>query len=402
MKQINVKNIKMLNGYELPDYSNEIPKEFDVFYQNSIETGYFIFTMMPSLRCSMKCPHCYIPPEVRKNSPILSLKDLQMACEKVDSFYQLSSIEIKNIVFYWYGGEPTELGIDYILESLSVIDKIFTKDKGYYIKHEVLTSLVNVKAEWFEIFKTWGRGTFQTSYDGIMRGVSYAKKWEKQVQKAKEYGLNISTISVVNSELIKYGPRNLLDHLNEIGVKEASFLPFMLNQHNEGEKYNKYCPTMNEYSKFMIEITEYWMERQKKGLNNLILGQAYHIITRESLPPSANMAGQTLFLMPNGDFSLPDYRDGFYEEMIPFGNIITQSFEQILTSKSRRAYMRKQWNRFGNEECISCDKKNNCIMEFWKKNKDGDDCFGAKKYVDWLIDYNKKHKIIETGNSIMA
>jgi hypothetical protein len=38
--------------------------------------------------------------------------------------------------------------------------------------------------------------------------------------------------------------------------------------------------------------------------------------------------------------------------MQKFGNILKQSFEKILTSKSRRSWIRRQINRNNNKECI--------------------------------------------------
>jgi uncharacterized protein (DUF486 family) len=67
---------------------------------------------------------------------------------------------------------------------------------------------------------------------------------------------------------------------------------------------------------------------------------------------------------------------------------IKQSFEKILTSKSRRIWIRRQINRNNNKECIECDSWNCCLMEFWKNNNKGDDCYGANKYVDWVKKYS--------------
>jgi hypothetical protein len=57
----------------------------------------------------------------------------------------------------------------------------------------------------------------------------------------------------------------------------------------------------------------------------------------------SNTGAQTVFLMPNGDMVMPNY-DEFnnIEFMQKFGNILKQSFEKILTSKSRRIWIRRQ------------------------------------------------------------
>jgi hypothetical protein len=114
----------------------------------------------------------------------------------------------------------------------------------------------------------------------------------------------------------------------------------------------------------------------------------------------ANLPGQTMFLMPNGDFVLPDYHEGWKEFMRPFGNIISQDFNQILTSTARRDYMRKQVTRNRNVDCLSCTHADKCVMEFWKTNREGDDCFGGRIYVEWLLqNRNRVECLLPNGSS---
>lgn len=385
------------------DLFREFPDNFDPNIQNSIESGYFVFTMMPSLRCSLSCPHCYLSTWERRHSPIMNTEQIEEACQKVDDYYQArNKIKQKVIVFYWYGGEPTEMGMPYMLDAFNKIQNIFTEEKGYYIRHEILTSLLKVDVSWFDVFKTWGRGHFQTSFDGLMRGKGYVRKWEEKVKLAIDDGLKVSTISVVNNTFYEDGPKAVLDKLCELGIHEASFLPFMLNEQNVGMKYEKFAPPMNGYSDFMIELMEYWYEKKAKGEHVPEIGQANYITSRETTSISANVAGQTMFLYPDGNFVLPDYKDGYLEFMKTFGNIFTDSFEEILTSKSRRDYMRRQYTRNLNIECQQCDHVHSCIMEFWKENREGDDCFGAKRFVTYLKEKELKNPIISTNKNLMC
>jgi sulfatase maturation enzyme AslB (radical SAM superfamily) len=351
----------------------------------SIEQGYFVFTLMPSLRCSLNCPHCYLSKEQRRNSEILAPEALSQICSKVDEYYQNSGIEDKTIVCYWYGGEPLQYEKSYLLDLIQRIESVFTPEKGYRLKHTILSSLVTVDEDWFPHLMRHGQGYIQTSFDGVMRGNGYVRTWEKKVRQLKEYGFRVGTISVVNHTLLREGPAYILDYLSELGIVETSFLPFMLNEQNNGEKYEKFAPTMSEYSEFMIKLTERYFERQKAGQHVPEIGQMRFILEQTAMDDVANIAGQTLFLLPNGDFVLPDYRNGYLEFMQPFGNILQSSFADVLNSPARRAYLRRQFLRNHNPECIGCDYSGNCIMEFWKSNREGDDCFGAKRYVEWLL-----------------
>ncbi len=367
----------------------------------SIEGGYFIFTLMPSLRCSLNCPHCYLTKEQRRNSEIMSLKNLEITSLKVDEYYQKKEIKNKVIIFYWYGGEPTEMGIEYFEKATELLNKIFTKEKGYFTKHTVLTSLLTVDTEvWFPFFKKYGDNHFQSSFDGLMRGKVYVKKWEEKINKAREEGIEVGTISVVNHELLKDGATKVMEYLSKLDVSEVSFLPFMWNEQNNGKMYDKYAPSMNAWSDFMIEASEYYFNAKEEGRKVPEIGQLSYVLHQMKQPTMANIAGQTLFLMPNGDFVLPDYKNGYQEYMRVFGNILKDDFNSVLASKERRSYLRRQIMRNNNPECLSCDHSNKCVMEFWKENRSGDDCFGGKRYVEWLLNYVNK-KGITIGDTVL-
>lgn len=365
----------------------------------SIESGFFIFTLMPSLRCSLNCPHCYLSLEQRRHSPIMTLEDLEITSKKVDEYYQSREIKNKVIVFYWYGGEPTEMGIDYFTKATAILNKVFSKEKGYTTKHTILTSLLTIDTDiWFKFFKDNCENHFQSSFDGLMRGKNYVKKWEEKIKKAKDEGLEVGTISVVNQELLKDGATKVMEYLSDLKIKEVSFLPFMWNEQNDGKAYNKFAPSMDNWSEFMIEASEYYFNAKQENKYVPEIGQLTFILHQMQQPSMANIAGQTLFLLPNGDFVLPDYKNGYQEYMRVFGNILKDDFANILQSKERKDYLRKQVLRDKNPECLSCEHANKCVMEFWKKNKENDDCFGGKKYVEWLLNYAQENNITMDKN----
>ncbi len=174
----------------------------------------------------------------------------------------------------------------------------------------------------------------------------------------------------------------------------------MWNEQNDGKSYNKFAPTMNAWSDFMIEASEYYFNAKANGKYVPEIGQLNFILTQKEKPILANIAAQTLFLLPNGDFVLPDYKNGYKEYMRVFGNILNEDFSSVLKSQERKAYLRKQVLRANEPECVSCDHADKCVMEFWKQNRQNDDCFGGKKYVLWLLDYIKKNNILFNNNVI--
>ena len=365
----------------------------------SIEQGHFVLTMMPSLYCDLDCPHCYLSKVERRDPTRLMNASIRKALQSVDRFYDTRGVERKTIHAYQYGGEPTSMGVEAFSSMLDVIDDTLPARKGYDVRHTILTSLVEVDLDaWLPVFRDRCGSFLQTSFDGRMRGGGYIRKWDAQMRRAASLGLTLSTISVVNTRILGDGPEATLDYLSELGVVEASFLPFMLNEQNLGKKYDALAPTMDAWSDFMISLTEAWIQRRTGGHAAPEIGQMRFILAQSDMPDAtSNIAGQTLFLMPNGDFALPDYQDGWQEYMNRFANGIGREFEEVLSSPKRRAYLRRQITRNGNPECLACQHSDKCVMEFWKENRPGDDCFGGRRYVDWVIANRDRILAVDAG-----
>lgn len=354
---------------------------------------------MPSLYCDLDCPHCYLSVAERRDPNRLSNDDLKKVLQHVDEYYDARKIASKSIHAYHYGGEPTSMGLQAFEEMLDTIDTTLAPSKGYRVRHTILTSLVEVDLdEWGPIFKHRCGNFLQTSYDGRMRGGRYMRNWHAKMLDARSRGIDLSTISVVNERILQEGAQHTLDYLCELNVLESSFLPFMWNTQNDGLKYEKLAPTMAKWSEFMIEISERWIAKRSKGEHCPEIGQMRFIEAQASNPdPVSNIAGQTLFLMPNGDFALPDYTRGWQEYMNRFSNGVRKPFADVLSSPKRRAYMRKQITRNGNPECVECDHADKCVMEFWKTNKPDDDCFGGLEYVEWVLNNLKRIQEVDKG-----
>jgi sulfatase maturation enzyme AslB (radical SAM superfamily) len=365
----------------------------------SIEQGHFVLTMMPSLYCDLDCPHCYLSKAERRDPTRLMNNSIAKVLRNVDAYYDKRGISEKTIHAYQYGGEPTSMGVEAFSSMLDTIENGLPASKGYKVRHTILTSLVEVDLdEWLPIFRDRCGGFLQTSFDGRMRGGKYVKQWEAKMHEARDKNLTLSTISVVNSRILQDGARETLEYLSDLEVVESSFLPFMWNEQNDGLKYDRLAPTMAAWSKFMIELTQAWIERKEAGLHAPEIGQLRYILAQSEMnSPVANVAGQTLFLMPNGDFALPDYRNGWQEFMNRFSNGIANDFEAVLSSPKRRAYMRRQMTLNNNDECVACPHSDKCVMEFWKENRPDDDCFGGRRYVDWVMQNRSRIMAVDAG-----
>ncbi len=361
-----------------------------------IEQGRLILTMMPSLYCKLDCPHCYLSKEQRRSKECLSLEQIKTTVEKIKDYYKDKNIQNAAIDIYWYGGEPTTMGVEMFSDMCDIINTTFKKHK---IKHILLSALVGVNLdEWAPILKKYCNSKIQTSYDAMMRGKRYDMSWQKQVVNALDRGLSVNTLSVFNKSIQFDGYQKTFVKLMGLGIRECGWLPFQKNIRNDDTgMYDEYSTSMNEFSDFMIGFSNlnndtHTHTHTDDGCVFLIGNEIFINSMNINGTSMSNTGAQTVFLMPNGDMVMPNY-DEFnnIEFMQKFGNILKQSFEKILTSKSRRRWIRRQINRNNNKECMECDSWNCCLMEFWKNNNKDDDCYGAKKYVEWV----KKHSTQE-------
>lgn len=378
--------------------SNQI-SQFGYDVPDTIENGYFVFTLMPTLQCPYNCKHCYLSLEQRRDPTTMSIEDMRKVCRKIDAYWDEVQPPHRVVLVYNYGGEPTSTGPDYFEAYVAMMAEEFPASKGYEVKHVMLTSMLGVDLDvWAPLWMKHSGGYVQTSYDGSMRSNSYVRKWEAKVRDAIGRGLRVATISVVNADLLAQGAAETLDYLSELGICETGWLPFMLNEQNSvAGKYDRYAPTMRAFNDYMIAMIDHWYRLKQQAQNPPAIGEAHFVIDRAKRGSMSNMCGQTLFLLPNGDFVLPNYKEGYKEYMHRFGNILDPetTFHDILVSRERRAYMRRQVMRNGNPECQGCELKNACVMEFAKPNKADDECFGAKRFAEHVIHLNSLDPMLD-------
>ena len=361
----------------------EIPRR-----PESIENGTLILTLKPSTLCHYSCPHCYLSDAMRADAHLMSLEHIELIASKIKNYYETRSIDSVKIVVYLYGGEPTTMGIGYTRDMVAILRRMFDGPR-YSLRFSMISSLVGVDLSvWAPFFKTELNGRIQTSYDGPMRGAKYVSVWERNVKSLVASGISVSSTTVINSTLLSHTGASVYDYLESIGITEISFLPFMLQERNAGARYNSLAPTMTEYSDFVISAYDRYRERCVARKNAPPIGQVEMFIRGiNSADTMANMAIQTLFILPDGNVVLPDYKAGYKEHFESFGNILeSSSFADILTSDARKRYLYKQLIRNGNPECASCRFRRNCIVEFAKPNRPGDSCFGAKPLLEHIVE----------------
>jgi sulfatase maturation enzyme AslB (radical SAM superfamily) len=373
----------------------------------SIENGYFVLTMFPSLKCELNCPHCYLSKEQRSGKTFLQPKDFKEMVVKVRDYYLLKNLSSSTIVFYWYGGEPTALPLEYYKSLFMIQKQVFPGT--FKIKNQFLTNLFTLDAKWLEFFSEECDNYFQTSYDFLMRGEKYLARWMKNVRKTTMLGYNVSAINVFNNTMIGK-EQEIYAQLKESGIIEVGFLPFMKNYANlanEAKEYKQWYANMSDFSAFLINFTKLHIEDLKSNPNTFRIGNIAHI-TKNIIKDNFynNIAGQTLFFLEDGYFALPDYENNYLnksdiefqdvEYLNKFETIKNHSFEEVLNSEKRISYITRQCEVNNNQKCMGCQYKNLCSMEFWKSDNldNSDECPGNLLFIKFLLEQLSKEDFV--------
>lgn len=372
----------------------------------NIENGYFILTMFPSLKCELNCPHCYLTKEQRSGETYLRKELFTEMVQKVKDYYKDKDVKNPTIVFYWYGGEPTALPLDYYKELISIAKEILSN--SYEIKNHFLTNLFTLDTNWLDFLSDECENYFQTSYDFEMRGKGYLNRWLKNVKKTAKMGYEIGAINVFNSTMIGK-EKEIYTQLKEIKVSEIAFLPFMKNYANlanDAKEYKQWYANMRELSNFLINFLKLHIEDLKENKQTFRIGNVAHILKgMQSKTFYNNIAGQTLFFLESGDFALPDYVNNYMgrseiefqdvEYLNKFEKIQGHTFKEVLTSKKREDYLNRQITLNKNEKCISCEYKNLCSMEFWKSDNldNSSECPGNYSFIDYIVNELSKEDL---------
>ena len=367
------------------------------------ESGYLILTMMPSLRCRLRCPHCYLSIEERTNGTMMKLDELERIVDAIARYYNERQVRPVDILAYWYGGEPTQMGVNQFEEMCQTLQGGFSESQGFRVRHRVLSALVGVKTEvWEPVIRRWARGEIQTSYDGTMRGIGYDRRWERNVRQWVDSGVVVDSLSVVNRALIECGPKATVHRLSTLGVRHAGLLPFLKNRENEATGYERWHASMDEFSDFalgMIDEAQQMRTRGQAAPQIAVRHQILEMRRRAGHGGATNTGAQTLFLMPDGSCGLPDYDERGVEFLNIFGNLLRGpcegNFARVLASPARRAWLRRQGRRGGDRRCARCDIADCCVMEFWGKPNplpDAGECWGAERLVRNVLDSGRAQR----------
>ena len=162
--------------------------------------------LLPTLRCNADCDYCF---EVKTNDS-LTLDRFALLLEKVLDYMDEHSIQ--KLTIYWQGGEVMMLPPEWYEQAHDVIQQLAdAKDKE--IMNALQSNLIGYDKKWNSILEKMFGNNLGSSldYPNLHRKLSggnpheFTAIWHRNLQVAKEAGIDIGVISIPNPETFKVG-----------------------------------------------------------------------------------------------------------------------------------------------------------------------------------------------------
>ena len=185
--------------------------------------------------CNLDCSYCFY---LEKENLYPERKSRwKMSDETLETYVKqyIDAQDADEIEFSWQGGEPTLLGLDFFRKAVAFQQKY---KKHHRISNAFQTNGLLLDDEWCEFFKQHnfligisidGPAHLHDHFRVTRAGKPSHGKVMAAIEKMKKHGVDFNTLTVLNSENIKY-PEEVYDFLVGIGSTFLQFIPIVERQ----------------------------------------------------------------------------------------------------------------------------------------------------------------------------
>jgi len=301
-----------------------------------------------------------------KTGDSLTLDRLALLLEKILDYMDERSIQ--DLTIYWQGGEVMMLPPEWYEQANDVIQEAaIAKDKQ--IANALQTNLIGYDKKWNKVLEQMFGNSLGSSFDypNLHRKLPGGKPreftaiWHRNLQVAKEAGIDIGVISIPNPETFKVGAEGFYSHfVNDLGITDFQInTPFPGGPTTEAKR--TYPLETDQLTKFLLDLANIWIESGYE--NGVKIGPfdeliKYFIAGNARLPCiwRDNCVNEFVSIDPNGSVAQCDCWVASYPEF-HFGNIFSSnSFANLLkNSKARQRLQSRPRLLIQQEDCLECD-----------------------------------------------
>jgi len=322
--------------------------------------------LLPTNKCNVSCDYCFED----KTRDALTHERLGVIVGKVLDHMERCSVE--SLTIYWQGGEIMTMPPHWFERAHELIGEA-AQARGKRVEHSLQSNMIGYGRQWDRvIFEMFG-GSVGSSmdYPNLHRKLfgrgpgEYTKLWRRNVQAAREAGIEVSVISVPNRATLEVGAEAFYSYF----VDELDVRSFQVNTPFPGGEQNEVKRSLpldvEALSRFYVELTDVWLERGYG--QGVAVGPVDELLKRFTdgggcLPCiwQQNCADEFVAIDARGFVAQCDCWVTSYPEYF-FGNIFeSDSFtELLLNSPARRQFLERPQVTIG-QGCLECDYLSLC------------------------------------------
>lgn len=318
------------------------------------------FVIKISKFCNLRCSYCYEYPYLGHKRR-LSLEEIRIIFKQVRAVLKRRKDSVAN--FIWHGGEPLLIEPAYY-ESIWKIQKEIFKSSKISIENSVQTNLTLLSDEYLEKIKGGLFDSFGVSYDlnGQQRvnvaGKQVNAKVLQNMQRLLENKVPFGVITVLSQETMPYA-EEIFRYFDERKIS-LRFLPFY-NPPSGNQPY-KATISEDEIVESLKKLFDCWLASENASRIWPLEGYLDDLVneiqqSKDALRYYDREKHEWTWVI-NTDGGIFAYDDEYKPEYC-YGNILTDSVEQILGSQNRMKLVEESRNRIQNV-CNSCSHFGYC------------------------------------------
>lgn len=284
----------------------------------------------------------------------------------------MESDNIRSMTINWQGGEIMTIPVRWFEIAYRLISDL-AASRGVRIDHGLQTNMIGYTPKWNDIIRQmFGNyvGTsmdFPNLYRKPFRGDpdDYTRIWQRKVNQARESGIGVGVIAVINRATIELGARSFYSHfVDELGLTDLQVnTPFPGGEENLS-KIGMMIEN-DDLATFFRDLTDVWLEHgQGRGVSVGPIDQIIERLAgRHSCLPciwQANCVDEFIAIDARGFVAQCDCWVTSYPEYF-FGNIYDSDdlYDLLRKSPSRQKFADRPI-AIVDRDCIDCDYLSMC------------------------------------------
>lgn len=320
------------------------------------------FIIKVSKLCNLRCVYCYEMPELG-NQNRMSLEDLgKMFCHVRDFLWAWSQDpKGHRVEFLWHGGEPFAQPLDYWKQVMRLEDEIFGRSfRSQAVVNAVQTNLTLITEKHLPVLRKYFQVGFSFDVFNDYRVDAGGKQTAEQVRRKVDWllkkGIVLGGIAVISKANVEHS-REVAEFYLERG------LPFRaLHLYEAMDRLPDIATCAVPYDQYIEFFKRLYRDPQirdalDKGIAVDPLWTAWDKLMRWKRGDASSLreerygeAEWSFGINTNGDVYSPAE---FYNPDFCYGNIFSQSFQEILRSEGRQRRIAQSRERI-KKICDNC------------------------------------------------